>query len=85
MWYVFVAGESGKVGDGDIYKARNISNFCNFVKLATNGRGVHFMMADGGFSVDGQENIQEILSKQLYLGQFTVALGIVREGLYYQK
>ena len=38
------------------------------------------MMADGGFSVEGQENIQEILSKQLYLGQFTVALGIVREG-----
>ena len=42
--------------------------------------GVHFMMADGGFSVDGQENIQEILSKQLYLCQFLVALSIVRTG-----
>ena len=50
------------------------------MKQSTLGRGVHFMMADGGFSVEGQENIQEILSKQLYLGQFTVALGIVREG-----
>ncbi|XP_047739805.1 cap-specific mRNA (nucleoside-2'-O-)-methyltransferase 1 [Hyalella azteca] len=67
-------------GDGDIYKGHNISSFCDFVKTATRGRGVHFMMADGGFNVEGQENIQEILSKQLYLGQFTVALGIVREG-----
>ena len=38
------------------------------------------MMADGGFSVEGQENIQEILSKRLYLCQFLVALGIVRQG-----
>jgi cap1 methyltransferase len=33
-----------------------------------------------GFSVEGQENIQEILSKQLYLCQFLVALLIVRTG-----
>ena len=38
------------------------------------------MMADGGFSVEGQENIQEILSKQLYLCQFLVAMSIVRTG-----
>jgi cap1 methyltransferase len=38
------------------------------------------MMADGGFGVEGQENIQEILSKQLYLCQFLVAMGIVRTG-----
>ena len=38
------------------------------------------MMADGGFSVEGQENIQEILSKQLYLCQFLVAMSIVRNG-----
>jgi len=36
-----------------------------------------------GFSVDGQENIQEILSKQLYLCQFLVALLIVREGKHF--
>lgn len=41
---------------------------------------MHFMMADGGFSVEGQENIQEILSKQLYLCQCLVALKIVRVG-----
>ena len=33
-----------------------------------------------GFSVEGQENIQEILSKQLYLCQFLCALSILRQG-----
>lgn len=33
-----------------------------------------------GFSVEGQENIQEILSKQLYLCQFLVAISIIRPG-----
>ncbi|EDX17036.1 GD16313 [Drosophila simulans] len=41
-------------------------------------QGVHFAMADGGFSVEGQKNIQEILSKQLYLCQFLTALKILR-------
>ena len=35
-----------------------------------------------GFSVAGQENIQEILSKQLYLCQFLCALSILRQGRY---
>ena len=33
-----------------------------------------------GFSVDGQENIQEILSKRLYLCQFLAALMVLRPG-----
>ncbi|CAF4952019.1 unnamed protein product, partial [Rotaria magnacalcarata] len=33
-----------------------------------------------GFSVEGQENIQEILSEQLYLCQFLTALSILRPG-----
>lgn len=71
-------GKNGPNGDGDIYVPDNITCFVNFVQKTTGGQGVHFMMADGGFSVEGQENIQEILSKQLYLCQFLVALGIVR-------
>ena len=35
-----------------------------------------------GFSVEGKENIQEILSKQLYLSQIAVALSIVRKGRF---
>lgn len=71
-------GINGRDGDGDVFQPTNISNFVNFVRKSSGGQGVHFMMADGGFSVEGQENIQEILSKQLYLCQFIVALGIVR-------
>lgn len=33
-----------------------------------------------GFSVEGQENIQEILSKQLLLCQFLTALSTLRTG-----
>ena len=33
-----------------------------------------------GFSVEGQENIQEILSKQLYLCQFLLAGLVIRPG-----
>jgi 23S rRNA U2552 (ribose-2'-O)-methylase RlmE/FtsJ len=33
-----------------------------------------------GFSVEGNENIQEILSKQLYLCQFLSALSVLRVG-----
>ena len=54
----------------DFYpKDDNLTEFKKFVLAGTEGRGVHFMMADGGFSVEGRENIQEILSKQLYLCQ----------------
>lgn len=37
-----------------------------------------------GFSVEGQENIQEILSKQLLLCQFLTALSTVRTGVWMQ-
>ncbi|XP_071079493.1 cap-specific mRNA (nucleoside-2'-O-)-methyltransferase 1-like [Haliotis cracherodii] len=73
-------GEGGLDGDGDIFRPANQEAFTKFVLENTDGKGVHFVMADGGFSVEGQENIQEILSKQLYLCQFLVALSILREG-----
>jgi cap1 methyltransferase len=66
-------------GDGNIYDPQNLIAFRNFV-LENTGSGVHFVMADGGFSVEGQENNQEILSKRLYLCQFLCALGILRTG-----
>ncbi|XP_036447172.1 LOW QUALITY PROTEIN: cap-specific mRNA (nucleoside-2'-O-)-methyltransferase 1 [Colossoma macropomum] len=73
-------GEGGVEGDGDITRPENITAFRNFVLENTERRGLHFLMADGGFSVEGQENIQEILSKQLLLCQFLVALSVVRTG-----
>ncbi|PSN40784.1 hypothetical protein C0J52_07193 [Blattella germanica] len=55
------------------------------MKMANMDRVFDFMFTKpkdehDGFSVDGQENIQEILSKQLYLCQFLVSLLIVRTG-----
>ncbi|ESN99857.1 hypothetical protein HELRODRAFT_192823 [Helobdella robusta] len=73
-------GVKGADGDGDIFQMDNQKEFEEFVRWRTNGRGVHVVLADGGFSVDGQENIQEILSHRLYLCQFLVALSILRAG-----
>uniref|UniRef100_A0A8C5L309 Cap-specific mRNA (nucleoside-2'-O-)-methyltransferase 1 n=1 Tax=Jaculus jaculus TaxID=51337 RepID=A0A8C5L309_JACJA len=73
-------GEGGIDGDGDITRPENINAFRNFVLDNTDRKGVHFLMADGGFSVEGQENLQEILSKQLLLCQFLMALSVLRTG-----
>ncbi|KAL6095979.1 cmtr1 [Pungitius sinensis] len=73
-------GEGGVDGDGDITRPENITAFRNFVQESTERRGLHILMADGGFSVEGQENIQEILSKQLLLCQFLTALSSLRTG-----
>ncbi|VDO23492.1 unnamed protein product [Haemonchus placei] len=70
----------GKEGDGDVTKPDNINSLEEFIMKGTNDVGVDLMMADGGFSVEGQENIQEILSKHIYLCQLLVSLCIVREG-----
>jgi len=63
--------------DGNVYDPENLKSFEELIMNQTDS-GVHFMMADGGFSVEGQENIQEILSKQLYLAQCLCALSIVK-------
>lgn len=73
-------GEGGIDGDGDITRPENMTAFRNFVLESTEGKGLHFLMADGGFSVEGQENLQEILTKQLLLCQFLTALSAVRTG-----
>ncbi|CAB3383124.1 Hypothetical predicted protein [Cloeon dipterum] len=70
----------GQAGDGDVYKGVNILHFRDYVKANTGGKGVHFTMADGGFSVEGRENNQELLSHWLYLCQCLLALTITRPG-----
>ncbi|KAM6905732.1 cap-specific mRNA (nucleoside-2'-O-)-methyltransferase 1 isoform 1-T1 [Lycodopsis pacificus] len=73
-------GEGGVDGDGDITRPENMTAFRNFVLESTEKRGLHVLMADGGFSVEGQENLQEILSKQLLLCQLLTALSSLRTG-----
>nr|XP_029712309.1 LOW QUALITY PROTEIN: cap-specific mRNA (nucleoside-2'-O-)-methyltransferase 1 [Aedes albopictus] len=69
----------GPNDDGDVFNPVNIESFTDYVMKQTEV-GVHVMMADGGFSVENQENIQEILSKRLYLCQILMALNVVRTG-----
>ncbi|VBB31059.1 unnamed protein product [Acanthocheilonema viteae] len=68
----------GKHNDGDVTKPDNITSFEEIVKRGTNNVGVDLVMADGGFCVDQQENIQEILSKRLYLCQFLIGISALR-------
>jgi len=67
----------GDKADNSIFDQDNQDSLNDYIRKHT-PEGVHFAMADGGFSVEGQENIQEILSKQLYLCQFLTALKILR-------
>lgn len=69
----------GIKGDGNITDPANIISFRKHVLSRTNGTGVHFMMADGGFYVK-EKNIQEIAHKHLYLCQCVTGLVIVRDG-----
>ncbi|XP_064386721.1 cap-specific mRNA (nucleoside-2'-O-)-methyltransferase 1-like isoform X2 [Halichondria panicea] len=73
-------GVDGYDGDGDITRPDNLEAFKHYVLDITNGQGVHFVMADGGISVEGQENVQELLTKQLVLCQYTCALSILATG-----
>ncbi|XP_065911664.1 cap-specific mRNA (nucleoside-2'-O-)-methyltransferase 1-like isoform X2 [Dysidea avara] len=73
-------GAGGANGNGDITKSDNLIAFKEYVMEHTDHLGVHFVMGDGGISVEGEENIQEILTKQLVLCQFLCALSVLRSG-----
>ncbi|KRX21674.1 MAGUK p55 subfamily member 5 [Trichinella nelsoni] len=73
-------GEDGIDGDGDITKGNNLESFSNFVLKNTDQKGVHLFMADGGFSVVGEEILQEVLSKRIYLCQSLCGLLVLRKG-----
>lgn len=68
----------GKEGDGNICNPSNINDFKDKVLYQTEFQGVHLVTADGGFSVDGNEDLQEVLSKNIYLCQCLTALEILR-------
>lgn len=70
--------------EGDIYVPENLTAFHQFIRSRVD-QGVHFMMADGGFSVEGDENSQEVLSKRLYLCQFICALQNIRTGGHFMS
>uniref|UniRef100_A0AAF5D2B4 Cap-specific mRNA (nucleoside-2'-O-)-methyltransferase 1 n=1 Tax=Strongyloides stercoralis TaxID=6248 RepID=A0AAF5D2B4_STRER len=65
--------------DGDVMNPENLISLQKFVKDGTNGNLCDLVMCDGGFNVSGKENIQEILSKRLYLCQFIAGLSLNRQ------
>ncbi|KAA0197197.1 Cap-specific mRNA (Nucleoside-2'-O-)-methyltransferase 1 [Fasciolopsis buskii] len=83
----FLAGPSeaffpyyGQTKDGDITRWANLASFASLIDRATMGQGVHLLVADGGFDVSGQQNLQEVLSKRIYLCQCVCALIVLRPG-----
>ena len=50
------------------------------VNKGTQGIGLALLMGDGGFSVEGEENLQELHMKQLVLCQFLAALMNIKVG-----
>ena len=44
---MYLLGVGGYDGDGDITKPDNIREFQSYVLDCTEGKGVHFVMADG--------------------------------------
>ncbi|ORX89241.1 S-adenosyl-L-methionine-dependent methyltransferase [Basidiobolus meristosporus CBS 931.73] len=65
---------------GDIYLEENIRNFSNTVRDATEDIGVDLVVGDGGMSVEGEENSQEGLMKQLILCQILSMFTVLRKG-----
>eukprot|EP01116_Phalansterium_solitarium_P024510 TRINITY_DN9001_c0_g1_i2.p1 TRINITY_DN9001_c0_g1~~TRINITY_DN9001_c0_g1_i2.p1 ORF type:complete len:1009 (+),score=234.28 TRINITY_DN9001_c0_g1_i2:119-3145(+) len=69
----------GSSEDGDVTKATHIREFAELVSHETAGRGLDMMVADGGMSVEGEENDQEAKLRQLVLCQFIVALAVLKQ------
>jgi cap1 methyltransferase len=65
---------------GDITNPETTDAYLRAVFRETAGRGLDVVLGDGGFSVAGRENRQEVLSRQLVLGQFLVGLATLRAG-----
>ncbi|KAL5966728.1 Cap-specific mRNA nucleoside-2'-O methyltransferase 1A [Taenia solium] len=70
----------GSAKDGDVTKWENLASFSQFVAHNTGEKGVHVVMADGGFDVSDSYNLQEVKSKHIYLCQCLCALILLRPG-----
>lgn len=70
----------GVDGTGDVTNSSNILDYRKACMKQTDKLGLHFLMGDGGFSVEGQENDQELLTKQLVLCQFITGISCIRKG-----
>ncbi|KAL0215275.1 hypothetical protein P9112_007459 [Eukaryota sp. TZLM1-RC] len=65
-------------GSGDITNTKNVERFAFIV--VNRSRGVDVVVADGGSDVSDWWNLQELLMKQLVLGQIVSMFRILRHG-----
>jgi len=72
--------ETAGDGSGSVYVEPNLRAVEQAVLLRTNNQRVSLYMADGGFSVEGDENLQEVKLQQLILCQFLAGLLLLRPG-----
>ncbi|CAG8584657.1 8412_t:CDS:2, partial [Paraglomus occultum] len=68
----------GGDGTGNICIEQNIREFAKVILEAADGSGVDLVTADGGFRVEGREEMQEELTKQLLLCQTLIMFMILR-------
>ena len=64
---------SSRLISGNVCNSKNVRHFAKKIDSETKGVGLHLMMADGGASVEGRENDQEIVLKRLALCQVTTS------------
>jgi len=70
----------GPDNSGNIFIGVNLKSFEHDVNRGTEGVGLALLMGDGGFSVEGEENLQELHMKQLILCQFLAGLMNIKVG-----
>lgn len=69
----------GPTNSGDVTDTRNLDAFCKRV-LVVHPHGVHLFTADGGFNVQGYENLQELLSLPMVVAELAGALKCLAAG-----
>ncbi|KAI3384060.1 hypothetical protein SNEBB_000274 [Seison nebaliae] len=69
----------GEDNSGNIFLEKNRESFIKFVERYSEKNYCQLCMADGGFDVSGFENIQEIMSKELYTCEMYLALSLLAD------
>jgi len=67
----------GADGTGNILSSDNIKHFEGIIRSQTRNKMLNLVIADGGFSVEGEENLQEVKMRQLILCQFLTAFTVL--------
>ncbi|TPX40457.1 hypothetical protein SeLEV6574_g06604 [Synchytrium endobioticum] len=73
----------GQDGTGDITKPENMRRFAAHIQKSTGDTGVDLVIADGAFSVVGDEIYQEVHSSRLMMCEVVTMFMVLRKGGYF--